>query len=143
SVLFRVGYANAGQDANQPVIVFFFSLFGLVLIIGGDFVSTIWGKGRRLAAIVYTIIIMVSMRAIMIAFNFPQSFSKMDLFDPSQYASSVLTPSLGDLLINVTCCLVVLAMILAMLGRKRLLIKFMNFKKGYNDWVFLLLVYSL
>jgi len=143
SILFRVGYANAGQDANQPVMVFFFSLLGLVLIIGGDFVSTIWGKGRRLAAIVYVVIIMASIRAIMIVFNFPQSFTNMELFDPSQYASSVLTPSLGDLLLNVMCCLVVLIMVLAVLRRKRVLIKVMNFKKGYYDWVFLLLVYTL
>lgn len=141
SILFRVGYTNPGQNANQPVMIFFFSLLGLVMIIGGGFVGTIWRKGRRLAAIVYTLIIMVSIRAIMIGFNFPQSFSNLDLFDPSQYASSVLSPSLGDLLLNVICCLVVLIMVLAVLGRKRFLIRFMNFKREYYDWIFLLLVY--
>src|SRR5690606_7220273 len=47
------------------------------------------------------------------------------------------------LLLNVMCCLVVLIMVLAVLRRKRVLIKVMNFKKGYYDWVFLLLVYTL
>lgn len=143
SILFRVGYMNAGQDANHPVLVFFFSLLGLVLIIGGDFIITIWRKGRRLTAITYTILIMAIIRAMMIVFHFPQSFSSIRLFDPSQYASSVLNPSLGDLLLNVICCLVVLIMILGVLGRKRFLIRFVNFKKGYYDWVFLILIYFI
>jgi two-component system nitrogen regulation sensor histidine kinase NtrY len=143
SILFRVGYTNAGQHTNHPVLVFFFSMLGLVLIIGGDFISTIWRKGRRLASITYTIIIMAAIRAMMIVFNFPQSFSSIKLFDPSQYAASVLNPSLGDLLLNVTCCFVVLMMILGALGRKRFLIRFLGFKRGYYDWIFLVLVYMI
>lgn len=141
SILFRVGYTNAGQHTNHPVLVFFFSMLGLVLIIGGDFITTIWRKGRRLAAITYTIVIMAAIRAMMIIFNFPQRFSSISLFDPSQYASSVLNPSLGDLLLNVICCFVVLMMILGVLGRKRFLIRFISFKRDYYDWIFLVLVY--
>jgi two-component system nitrogen regulation sensor histidine kinase NtrY len=143
SILFRVGYTNAGQDTNHPVLVFFFSTLGLVLIIGGDFITTIWQKGRRLAAITYTILIMVTIRAMMIVFHFPQSFSSIRLFDPTQYASSVLNPSLGDLLLNVICCLVVLVMILGVMGRKRFVIRFVNFKRGYYDWIFLVVVYFI
>lgn len=143
SVMFRVGYENAGQSSNKTVLVFFFSLLALVIIIGGDFVSTIWKKGRRGTAIVYTCLIMVSIRTIMILFYFPQSFSEIDLFDPTMYASSLFNPSLGDLLLNVVCSLVVLAMILGVLGRKRFLIKFLQFKKRYNDWIFLFLAYSV
>lgn len=143
SILFRVGYANIGQETNQPVVVFFVSLLGLVLIIGGDFVITIWRKGRRSASIVYTVVILLSVRAIMVIFNFPQSFSSMDLFDPSQYASSVLSPSLGDLLLNVACCLIVVIMVLGELGNKSLLIRFSNFRKGHHQWIGLIVVYLI
>lgn len=143
SILFRVGYTNAGQNTNQPVLIFFFSLLGLVLIIGGDFIVTIWRKGRRLAAITYTIIIMVIIRAMMIIFHFPQSFSNLRLFDPSQYASSAINPSLGDLLLNVICCFTVLLMALMTLGRKRFLIGFINFRRKLPEWLFLLLFYAL
>lgn len=143
SILFRVGYANAGQHSNQPVLVFFFSMLGLVLIIGGDFIGTIWRKGRRIAAITYTLLIAVTIRAMMIAFHFPQSFSSIRLFDPSQYAASVLNPSLGDLFLNVICGFVVLVMILAALGRKRFLIRFLSFKRRYHEWIFIVLVYII
>ncbi len=143
SILFRVGYANAGQNTNHPVLVFFFSMLGLVLIVGGDFIATIWHKGRRLAAISYTIIIMATIRAMMVIFHFPQSFSSIRLFDPSQYAASMLNPSLGDLLLNVVCCFVVLVMVLGVLGRKRFLIRFLSFKRGHGDWIFLVVVFFI
>jgi signal transduction histidine kinase len=143
SVLFRVGYENAGQEGNKTVLVFFFSLLGLVLIIGGDFVSTLWRKGRRMVAIIHTSLILISIRAIMIFFHFPQSFVNNELFDPSRYASSVINPSLADLLLNVISLFVVLIMILKLLGRKRFLIKFLKFKENYYDWIFLVLVFAV
>src|SRR5690554_276948 len=143
SIMFRVGYENAGQETNRTVLVFFFSLLGLVILIGGDFVATIWKKGRRLTAIIYTAMILGSLRAIMIFFNFPQSYSEVELFDPSRYASSVLNPSLGDLLLNVVCSMVVAVMVLGMLGRKRFLVGFIQYKKKYRDWTLLLSIYFL
>src|SRR5690554_5360871 len=73
SIMFRVGYENVGHDFNTTVMVFFFSLIGLVIIVGSDFVRTIWRKGRRFTAIVYATFIMASVRALMIIFRFPQN----------------------------------------------------------------------
>lgn len=143
SILFRVGYENAGQETNETVLVFFFSLLGLVIIIGGDFVTTIWKKGKRIAAIFYTSIILGSIRVIMIFFNFPQGFSELNLFDPAYYASSLVNPSLGDLLLNMICLMIVLVMILGMLGRKRFLVGFFQIRKRYPHWIFLIMVYAL
>ncbi len=141
SILFRVGYESAGQDSNQTVLVFFFSLLGLVIIIGGDFVFTIWKKGRRVAAIVYSSLILLSIRAIMVFFNFPQSFSDIGLFDPSNYASSLINPSLGDLMLNVMCLMVIFGMMMGLLGSKRFLIAFLQFKNKSNHWIFFIMVY--
>ncbi len=143
SIMFRVGYEDVGNDFNTTVMVFFFSLIGLVIIVGSDFIRTIWRKGRRFAAIVYAALIMASVRALMIIFRFPQNFSDSPLFDPTQFASSVLNPSLGDLLLNVSCSMVILIMFLGMVGRKRFLINVLQLKKGLSSWVFLLLVYCI
>lgn len=42
----------------------------------------------------------IAIRAVMLWFNLPGELKKLPLFDPQYYASSVITPSLGDLLIN-------------------------------------------
>lgn len=143
SILFRVGYENAGQNTNHTILLFFFSLLGLVIVIGGDFVRTIWQKGRRLVAIAYTVVIMVAVRAIMLGFHFPKAYIQSPLFDSTHYASSLVNPSLGDLLLNTICITVILTMILQTIGRNRFLINFIRFKRNYKEWGFLVLGYAL
>ncbi|NHE58511.1 sensor histidine kinase [Cyclobacterium plantarum] len=137
SILFRVGYSPPGHASNSTLLVFFFSLLGLVLIIGGDFVYTIWIKGRKLLATLYTFLILACIRILMLSFNFPNDFFQTGIFDPGLYASSRINPSLGDLLLNVICYLIVLTMVIAILGQKRLLFNFIQFRKKYADWVHL------
>ncbi len=50
----------------------------------------------------YTLLVglVVFIRLIAYKFNFPFDYSKLPLYDPSIYASNVLHPSLGDLLVN-------------------------------------------
>jgi hypothetical protein len=48
--------------------------------------------------IVFSILLV---RGLMLYFNFPYSFFKINLFSSKYYASSVITPSLGDLLLNI------------------------------------------
>lgn len=43
---------------------------------------------------------LVSLRAVMIFFSFPTELYQLELFNPALYASSVLTGSLGDLVLN-------------------------------------------
>ncbi|MEX2568731.1 MAG: ATP-binding protein [Cyclobacteriaceae bacterium] len=143
SVLFGVGYDSPGHSTNRALLVFFFSLLILVLIIGGDFVYTIWNKGRHVLAIFYTALILGSIRILMLVFHFPRDFFQAPLFDPNQYASSFINPSLGDLLLNVICYLAVFIMFIAILSRKRFLIKFIKFRKKYPFWILLVAAYSL
>ncbi|MES2731503.1 MAG: ATP-binding protein [Bacteroidota bacterium] len=46
-------------------------------------------------------IYLISIRGMMLYFNLPFSAVEMDLFNPKYYASSEISPSLGDLLLNV------------------------------------------
>lgn len=143
SILFRVGYSPPGYSINSTLLVFFFSLLGLALIIGGDFVYTIWTKGRKLLATLYTFLILGCIRVLMLLFNFPNDFFQAGIFDPGLYASSRINPSLGDLLLNVICYLIVLSMVIAILGHKRVLFNFIQFRKKYADWIHLSAAYLL
>ncbi|HRI20539.1 MAG TPA: HAMP domain-containing sensor histidine kinase [Panacibacter sp.] len=58
------------------------------------------GQRNFLTGFIFLILVVVSVRTLTYFFDFPFDFRKLDLFDPSVYASSALHPSLGDLLIN-------------------------------------------
>ncbi|WP_114751317.1 ATP-binding protein [Pleomorphovibrio marinus] len=143
SVYFMVGYESVGAFSSRTLLVFFFSLLGLVLLLGGDFVITLWHKGKHFASLFYTAVILSSIRLMMIAFKFPQNFFEAGLFNSSFYSSSWLNPSLGDLLLNVFCSLVVLTMMVGILSRKRFLINFIQVRDNYNNAWFLFLAYAL
>jgi two-component system, NtrC family, nitrogen regulation sensor histidine kinase NtrY len=143
SALFRVGYNSPGHNINQVILVFFFSLLALVLIVGGDFVITIWNKGRHALATFYAALLLGSIRILMLFFNFPKDFFQTGLFDPRQYASSFVNPSLGDLLLNVVCYLVVFSMFIAILSKKRVLITFFQFRNRNPLWIYLVAAYLM
>ena len=141
SVRFEPGYQPVSKDSNLTLLVFFFSLLLLVLIIGYGFVSTIWNKGKRYLAILYAFGILFTIRSFMIFFNFPQSFFDFPLFDAKNYASSWFNPSLGDLLLNTICCIVIFSLILGVLASKGFQEKFDVFRTKFKVGVFVLLAY--
>lgn len=143
SIFFRVGYDVPGKSINHTLLIFFFSLLGLVLLIGGGFVHTLWSKGQKFLATIYTFLILLAVRIIMLAFHFPNDFFQTGIFDSSLYASSIFNPSLGDLLLNVSCYLVVLSMIIAILSRRRVALAFIKFRNNYPDWLSLTAAYIL
>ncbi|GAB3653919.1 HAMP domain-containing sensor histidine kinase [Echinicola sediminis] len=143
SISFRTGYRIVGAGSNAALLLFFFSLVGLVFILGGDFVMRLWKRGRRKVALFYAMCILGSTRGIMLAFNFPQDYFDIPLFDPAYYASSLLNPSLGDLLLNVIAVMILLAMIISMLGRRQVLVGFAKMRKQHYEWFYYLLSYML
>ncbi|WP_209330663.1 sensor histidine kinase [Lunatimonas salinarum] len=139
SVFFRVGYESAGHSGNSTLLIFFFSLLGLVALLGGSFLRTLWVRGHRLTATFYTALIFATIRLLMLFFSFPQGFFETELFSPSQYASSALNPSLGDLFLNVVCVATVLMMLFIHWGTKRVLVSFRMFRQQLSEfWVFVL-----
>ncbi|AWW31547.1 two-component sensor histidine kinase [Echinicola strongylocentroti] len=143
SVSLRNGYTPIGHRSNTALLLFFFSLTGLVFILGGDFVIRLWKHGKRKLSFIYTVSILVSVRGMMLIFHFPQDYFEVPLFDPAYYASSLLNPSLGDLLLNVVASAIVLAMLISMLGRREVIVVFAKIRKRYYQWVFYLLAYLL
>lgn len=141
SISFESGYQAIGQTNNVPLMVFFFSLLLLILISGYDFVKTIWKKGQKFIAVFYASIILFSIRGFMLFFGFPQDYFDFSLFDSSRFASSLLNPSLGDLLLNVICLIIPFAMILAILLGPAFIQRFQEFSQKYKRWYFFVLAY--
>lgn len=143
SIDFEDGYHSVNKERNITLLVFFFSLLVLVLIIGYDFVLTIWKRSKPYLAILYTAGILFSIRGFMLFFNFPQDFFDFPLFDSSKYASSWFNPSLGDLLLNTICSLVIFSLLLGVLASKGFQTKFNSFRSNYKEGTFILLAYLL
>ena len=129
SVFFRGGYDLPGDSGNFTLLVFFFSLLGLVGILGVDLVRPNWKKGSRLKAIGYAALILFGIRLLMLKLSFPHDYFETGLFNPANYASSLINPSLGDLLFNVVFAHIILVLVLASTSSKRFLVQFIRFRK--------------
>lgn len=117
---FLFGYSPAGRIVNPAILIFFTSIFLLYFFVSSDFIISRWKSGRRWHAIGYAIIMLTLFRAIMLFLDFPGNYLNIPLFEASNYASSWLNPSLGDLLINTFCISIVFFMLLYQLASKEL-----------------------
>lgn len=142
SIRFDSDYQALEHTNNITLLVFFFSLLSLVLILGYGFVKTIWSKGNESLAILYTAGTLFTIRGFMLFFDFPQGYFDYELFDSSKYASSWFNPSLGDLLLNVVCLAVILAMVLALFRKEGFLLKFKKVQERFSKWFFYVLLYT-
>ncbi|MDF2159204.1 HAMP domain-containing sensor histidine kinase [Algoriphagus sp. CAU 1675] len=113
---FKLGYLPSGRIANPAILIFFTSVFLLYFILSSGFVLKKWRKGRRWQAIGYGALVLLGFRLVMLVLNFPGTYFNFPLFDPANYASSWLNPSLGDLLINSICGVFIFGMIIFQLA---------------------------
>ncbi len=133
---FLLGYVPAGRIINAPILIFFTSVFLLYFLFSSDFVLKKWRRGRRWQAIGYAIIVLLAFRLIMLLVDFPGSFLNIALFNPSNYASSWLNPSLGDLLLNTLCAVFIFGLIIFQLASKQMHEKILLLKEHTEQKVF-------
>jgi two-component system nitrogen regulation sensor histidine kinase NtrY len=55
---------------------------------------------------------LIGIRAVMLVFNIPYSLYNYNLFSPKYYASSYISPSLGDLLLNLIAVIIIISYVL-------------------------------
>ncbi|REG91104.1 sensor histidine kinase [Algoriphagus antarcticus] len=115
---FLFGYSPAGRVVNPAILIFFASVFLLYFLLSSDFVLSKWKSGRRWQAIGYAIFILAAFRMMMLLLDFPSNYLTLSLFDSANYASSWFNPSLGDLLINTLCVVLILVMVIFQLASK-------------------------
>lgn len=68
-------------------------------------------KNRTLRATLLLVSGLVGMRAIMLYYQIPYDYVEYQLFEPKVFASSAISPSLGDLFLNLFCLLIILVFI--------------------------------
>lgn len=107
--LFTVKFGNtyANSDRRSSGIIYALLLISLVLLT--VFIFKMLGdytRNRNIAlGFVFLLSCILIVRSTMLLASFPFSFVYVDLFDPRHYASSLVNPSLGDLLLNLLCLL--------------------------------------
>ncbi|MCE7055669.1 HAMP domain-containing histidine kinase [Algoriphagus sp. AGSA1] len=143
-VNFQFGYSPSGRVVNPAVLIFFTSIFLLYFLLSSDFVLTKWKSGRRWEAIGYTILVLSAFRLIMVLLDFPANYLRTSLFDSVNYASSWFNPSLGDLLLNTFCAVLVLGMVIFQLASRAMheKIRALNTKKEFQIFFVISLLIS-
>ncbi len=136
-MLFYIQYHSAYSDSNtiSKTIVSILFVVSIVLFILFlyKYSTFLIQRNKYQQSLVYLIIWMVAIRAAMIFFNFPLSFFSNELFNPRNYASSVVNPSLGDLLLNVLVITILILVIFRNYHRYQLtkwLLKLGDLSKG-------------
>lgn len=117
---FLFGYQPADRLVNPAILIFFTSIFLLYFLLSSDFVLKKWNRKLRWQAIGYATLVLLAFRLIMLLLDFPSSYMNLSLFDPGNYASSWVNPSLGDLLLNTICFGIISGMIISHLASREM-----------------------
>ncbi len=108
--LFTVNISDAVMErfsSQDSLILFFASVSVVLFLIGGFYLSAVFHKRGRYALTFFVLLAcLLVLRLIMMELGFPRSYSSLFIFDPLQFASSSLNPSIADLFFNALCVLV-------------------------------------
>ena len=100
------------DKAHKGFLYFIIGLYGLSLIFLVLFIFSLFNRfenqRQRFAGIAVLLLFFGLLRWVMVSYNFPESLYKLEVFDPSYYATSSILPSLGDLLIHLLFAWIVL-----------------------------------
>ncbi|MCF8258936.1 MAG: HAMP domain-containing protein [Flavobacteriales bacterium] len=106
-VVVHVRLSNATDPAEPLTIALWWLALLLLLFAIGRLADLVAERKGRTQALALTIGALVGLRGLMLALKAPADLYGSELFGPGQYAASWLHPSLGDLLLNVFCLLMV------------------------------------
>ena len=104
NALFKIQFSQSAleQYSDKNSIVLTLGWVAVLVFVAGLFFLVIdFHHQRKYAVAFFTLLLGIAiLRAAMIACNFPRAFSSLFIFDPLQFASSSLNPSIADLLLN-------------------------------------------
>ena len=105
SVKFGNTYSNTDQNSRWIIILLIIISFAFISV----FVKKQLDEYLKERSISFGFLFLLSciliLRSLMLLTGFPFDFVYIDLFDPKHYASSLVNPSLGDLLLNLVSLL--------------------------------------
>lgn len=143
-ISFQLGYKAVGRSTNTALLVFILSVFLLYFLLSFDFLRKKWKNGNQWQSIGYGFLILSTVRISMVLSDFPGSFFESALFDPANYASSWLNPSLGDLLLNTICLGFIFGLVIFQLSSKKTIqrISIPGFSGNFRTGLFLSVLLS-
>lgn len=106
SVKFGTTYSNTDANSKVVLLALIICCFGFLGAFVQGQLQHFRGKQKFGHGFLFLFCIIVIVRGLMLLIGFPLNFVQVDLFDPKHYASSLVNPSLGDLLLNVLSLLV-------------------------------------
>lgn len=92
---------SSGDNLNIPLLIAQLIVLLLLFFYLHQLTGNIKNHYGFTASFLFLLLAMFLIRGVMIGWNFPDEMNKLDLFNPKNYASSVVTKSLGDLVINI------------------------------------------
>ena len=106
SVRFGNTYSNSDAKSRSIILILVIcSFIAIGLFIKMKLDEYVWERKISLGFI-FLLSCIIILRSLMLLTGFPLGFVYVDLFDPINYASSLVNPSLGDLLLNLISLLV-------------------------------------
>lgn len=111
NVLFYVYSLNTGVEAlSQQQLLLQILAFWLISFL---FTSALYfafkrGNDRPLLRALVLVVVLIAIRSAMLANSFPSAYVTWPAFDPRYFASSIVNPTFGDLLINLFIALIIL-----------------------------------
>lgn len=106
SIKFGNTYSNSNQNSRGIIILLIvFSFLFIGVFVFKQLMEYIRERNIGLGFLFLLSCILI-LRSLMLLINFPFDFVYIDLFDPRHYASSLVNPSLGDLLLNLISLLI-------------------------------------
>ena len=137
---FQPGFESVGKAWNTPLLIFSCSIFLLSIFLSFIFLRKKWKKGQVWQAIGYGFLILLLVRISMLVFNFPQAYLTLPLFDSPGY-SSWLIPSLGDLLLNTVCFVLIIGLLVFQLSSKEIVGKFTRWGQRIREEILLVFTF--
>ncbi|WP_020527330.1 sensor histidine kinase [Flexithrix dorotheae] len=129
------------EGDNQLVTLFFGISFCLFLFLFFKIkLYQLIKKGRVWLAFVILIFMVVSFRGLMIYYRIPHDMMDIDLFKANIFASSIISPSLGDLLLNLFGITLIIGFIARNLGKLIPLKQLLKLDQFWKDLLSVVLV---
>ena len=99
-------YSNSDKESRAIIIILILLSFGFVGVFIKRQLDDYIDERNISLGFLFLLSSIIILRSSMLLTGFPFDFVYIDLFDPKHYASSLVNPSLGDLLLNLLSLLV-------------------------------------
>ncbi|WP_242927074.1 sensor histidine kinase [Pontibacter vulgaris] len=121
--LFALEFAEVKTHAVSNNLLLALFIFGSLLFIVFSIACarTLFKKGKYTLGVVLLLILLGGFRLALLFLNLPFALVELNLFDPSLYAASFWSPSIGDLALNMLLLLVVAWAILYLFKKQNVL----------------------